>query len=251
MKHGLNLLALLCWMAGAAFASETGPQVLTPDQCEVIEGGDLYLAVNRDNQMMTVTRVTPGNYGNTEAYSVKVTTSVVRNSDVDSSTSKGAMVNNNRPLGSSDVKPLPAQFPTGTAKLTPTTSTSPQVQGPVIKTNAAPTILAQAGSSYTTYSDSGYNIHYVDPAKSTNTLGCIGVQSESSMTKLVNTLNTDNATYSNPSQAKQTVTVSAYSKGSPPPASTFAAQEKKPTPPPAPVPAPVVTPPSTPWWKFW
>ena len=257
MKHGLNVLALTCWMAGAAFASETGPQVLPPEQWETIEGGDLFLSVDRDTQMMTVTRVTPGNYGSTEAYAVKVTTAVVRNTDVTASLPKGALTNVNRPLGDGEKQPLPTQFPTGTAQLGATTTTSPLVTGPMITTNAAPMIPAKTANGPTMVPDSGYNIHYVDPAKSSNTMGCIGVQSTAGMAQLLTTLKTDNATYASPSDAKQTVTVSSYTNGTPPPASTFTAVEKKPVVTPAPVPAPAPTPapatsaPTTSWWKFW
>ena len=274
MKHGWIGLALMCCMAGAAVAAETGVPAslgtpregltaLTLDEQLAVEGGDLFLSVDRDTQMMTVTRVTPGDYGNTEAYAVKVTTSVVRNSDVTPSTPKGSMENPNRGLTSreSDLIPkgeqrTPTQFPSGTANLSPKVGSQPAVTGPVIRTDATQSVKVSgnaAGNS--TVADSGYNIHYVDPAKSTNTLGCIGVQSEQGMTKVVATLNRDTASYKPDTTVKQTVAVSSYTNNTPAPASAF-----KPVPTPTPVvatparsyPSSVASiPASKPWWRFW
>jgi hypothetical protein len=258
-------------MAGTAVAAETGIPAslgmpgggltaLTLEEQLAVEGGDLYLAVDRDTQMMTVTRVTPGDYGNTESYAVKVTTSVVRNSDVSTANPKGAMENTKREVDFGSGTVLTKQFPTGTAKLSSTVGSQPEVTGPVIRSSATQPVAATANLVKTgaTVTDSGYNIHYVDPAKSTNTLGCIGVQSQQGMTAVVATLNRDTASYKADATVKQTVAVSSYTNNTPAPASAF-----KPSPPPPP-PAPVVVTParsypssvasipaSKPWWRFW
>lgn len=247
MKHGTILLALTCWSAGAMYAADTsipasvgmpGVEVLSPDQWEAIEGGDLLLDVNRNTQMMTVTRITPGNYDNIECYSVKVTTSVTRNTDVALGATKGGMENTKRGLTFDDSNLIPkketrtpTQFPTGTATLSPTVGPQDKVKGPVIRTNASQMVNGTdvAGVSGT-FKDTGYNIHYVDPAKATNTFGCIGVQSEAGMAKLANSMKVDNASYGSGQTPKQTVNVSAYANGTPPPAKTFTAVETKPAP---------------------
>lgn len=245
MKHGTILLALTCWSAGALYAADAsipasvgmpGVEVLSPDQWEAIDGGDLFLDVNRDSQMMTVTRITPGNYNNIECYSVKVTTSVTRNSDLSSTQAKGAMENTSRNLSSMQSKLIPegetrkpTQFPSGTAKISSTAGTQDQVTGPVLRTNASQLVNGtNAKKQPGTFVDTGYNIHYVDPAKATNTLGCVGVQSLSGMNKVANSLKVDNASYSPGQTPNQTINVTAYTNGTPPPAATFAATEKKP-----------------------
>jgi len=191
-------------MAATAFAELSIPAsagmlgggltALSQDELEAIDGGDLYLSVDRDSQMMTVTRVTPGDYSNVESYSVKVTTSVVQNKETASGIAKGAMENPTREVKSGEQTVLLKQFPTGTANLASTAGPGKGVTGPVIRTDATQQVTVVAsGVAVGTKADSGYNIHFVDPAKSTNTLGCIGVQSESGMAKLVATLNRDTA----------------------------------------------------------
>jgi len=251
------------------------PSVLTAQEQEAIEGGDLLLSVNRDVQMMTVTRINPGNYDNIQCYTVKVTTSVTRQAEVEKGVPKGAMENPARVVAGANLK----QFPATTATVLPVTKTQPEVVGPVIRTTATQqvTVAAPTPGESPTRSDSGYNIHYVDPAKGSNTLGCIGVQSQAGMDKIVASLAADNKSYSDPSQAKQTVTVSAYTNGVIPPASTFKATETKsaaaalppsvlkpapapaaslkPAPDPAPKaslkPTPAPAPASKPWYQFW
>lgn len=247
MKHGTILLALTCWSAGAIYAADTsipasvgmpGVEVLSPDQWVAIEGGDLLLDVNRDTQMLTVTRITPGNYDNIECYSVKVTTSVTRNMDVAAGGTKGAMENSQRPLANaqSSLIPMnetrtPTQFPTGTAKVVPSNGLQDGVTGPVIRTDASQLVKGTDAKGVSgTFTDTGYNIHYVDPAKATNTFGCIGVQSQAGMEKIVNSLKVDNASYGSGQTPNQTVNVSAYTNGTPPPPKAFTAVETKPAP---------------------
>lgn len=264
MKRGLILPALVCWSAGAMFAADTsipastgmpeaGLVALTADEQEAIAGGDLYLAVNRDTQMMTVTRIVPGDYTNAESYAVKVTTSVTRNSDVTSTVAKGAMENKNRDLNAGLGSAFPKQFPTTTAQLSSTPTTRANVTGPVIQTNATQTVTTTDGNKNATGQriDSGYNIHYVDPAKAQNTWGCIGVQSAAGMAKVVNSLKTDSASYPAGAPKVQTVTVSAYTNGAVPAASTFQAKEVKPTPAPAASKAAASSSSTKAWWKFW
>lgn len=245
MKHGTILLALTCWSAGALYAADSsipasvgmpGVEVLSPDLWEAIEGGDLFLDVDRDAQMMTVTRITPGDYSNIECYSVKVTTSVTRNLDVSGTQSKGAMENSIRDLTSQQSALIPAgetrkptQFPSGTSTLSPTVGSQDGVTGPVVRSNASQEVRGtDADNKAGNFVDSGYNIHYVDPAKATNTFGCIGVQSLAGMEKVANSLNADNASYLPGQTPNQTINVTNYTNGTPPPAQTFTAVEKKP-----------------------
>jgi len=244
MKHGTILLALTCWSAAGLCAAdlsipastgmraEAGLVALSPDELAAIEGGDLLLDVDRNTQMMTVTRINPGNYDNIQCYSVKVTTSVVRQSEVAAGVPKGSIDNPARSVPSSGGQAILKQFPSGTANLSSVTVTQTAVTGPVIRTNAQQTVPLTNGGAIT---DTGYNIHYVDPAKGSNTLGCVGVQSQAGMAKVVDSLKVDNGSYAPGATKVQTVSVNSYTNGTPPPAATFRATETKPTtPPPAP-----------------
>lgn len=255
MKHGLMMLALLCWFASAAFAAPGGPggpQALSLQEMEAVEGGDLFLAVDRNRQMMTVTQVTPGYYYGSQSYSVKVTTSVVRNQDLSAQNVKGDMTNakreiamNTTNLKGEQLYQLPVQYPSGTYSLDSRPTTLPSITGPAIRTSAYQVVpvVTFGGSLYGSTKDSGYYIHYANPAAATNTLGCIGVQSLEGMNKVAATLKADTATYSSPAAVKQTVTVSAYTTTTPPPAVAFTPSGY--TPPVPPAATPVEAPKST------
>lgn len=244
MKHGVIVLALMCLGTVASFATDgsipasdgmpTADQVeLTAAELEALEGGDLLLAVDRDKQMMVVTRINPGNYSSIECYTVKVTTSVVRDKDLGVGNPKGNMENTNRTVTLGGQQVLPTQFPSGTAKVVSTPTTRPQVTGPVIQTTARqPVSVVDSSRTKTGASlpDSGYNIHYIDPFLGSNTLGCIGVQSLAGMIQLTNTLLADNKSYTAGQTPNQTVTVSAYTNNTPPPDSVFKATEAGPKP---------------------
>jgi hypothetical protein len=219
MKHGLWILTQACWLGTLALSADPGggQRPLTAAELEQCAGGDLSLVVNRDRQVMTVTRTVPGTATIVEEYTVPVVTSVVRSQDITASNLKNSMMNTQRDLAVGGETVFSKQFPTGTARLSSRLGTQAEIAGPVIRTNATQDVFTTNGFGVITGArpDYGYNIHYADPAKGSNTLGCIGVPSEAGMAKVASSLAADTAATT---QAKtplnQQVTVTAYTKPS-------------------------------------